>query len=251
MGSAATDAIVQLAEVRPGMRVLDVGTGTGEPAISLAPRVAPGGEVVGIDMAVEPLDTAHARAAERQLTNITFREADVHALPFDEATFDVITSRLAVMFFADAARAFEEMRRVLKPGGRVALLAWGPMDQQPYFSVIIGAVLSELPGASVPAEALKVFKFGEAGSLSATLRRASFRDVREELRPVPWVWPGPPEELWEYFQAATVPFHPLLASMPPDRRKNVGVAAIEAINRHYDGKQVNFEARFVLASAVR
>jgi ubiquinone/menaquinone biosynthesis C-methylase UbiE len=251
MGRAATGLIVELAAVRPGMRVLDVATGTGEPALSLAPLLDPLGEVIGIDTSAEALETARQRAEERHLRNARFQQADVHNLPFAEGDFDVITSRLGIMFFTDLGRALEEMRRVLCPGGHIVLLAWGAMEQSHYFSTTLGTILKAVPGSCLPPQGEAVFKFADPGTLSLAMRAASFRDVREESRAIPWAWPGTPEELWDYFRTAIVPFRPLLDSIPPDRRLAVDTKVLAAIHQHYDGKQVNFESRFVVVTAVK
>src|SRR5207248_65332 len=129
MGRGATDAIVALAQPRPGMSVLDVASGTGAPGLQIARAVAPTGHVTATDLNAEPLKIAAERARERSLTNISFEVADAHRLQFADASFDLVTSRCGVMFFSDLPRALSEIRRVLKPGGRVALLAWGPLDQ--------------------------------------------------------------------------------------------------------------------------
>src|SRR6478672_4927167 len=118
MGNDMTRAIVEAAQVRPGMRVLDIACGTGEPAISIAQLLAGSGDVVGIDISPSPLKIAAERATQRGLSNVTFQQADAHQLPFADNTVDRITSRLGVMFFSDLPRALSEMRRVLKPSGR-------------------------------------------------------------------------------------------------------------------------------------
>src|SRR5437764_719902 len=117
MGRGATDAIVSLAQPRPGMNVLDVASGTGAPSLQIARAVAPTGRVTATDLSPEPLKIAAERARKRGLTNLSFEGADVHGLPFPDAGFDLVTSRLGVMFFSDLPRALAEIRRVLKPGG--------------------------------------------------------------------------------------------------------------------------------------
>jgi ubiquinone/menaquinone biosynthesis C-methylase UbiE len=87
MGSDMTRAIVEAAQVQPGMRVLDVACGTGEPAISLATLLAGSGEVVGVDISPAPLKIAEERAAQRNLTNAIFKQADAHHLPFADNSF--------------------------------------------------------------------------------------------------------------------------------------------------------------------
>jgi len=251
MGRPATDLVVQLAGVRPGMRVLDVATGAGEPALSLAPLADPLGEVIGVDTATEALETARRRADECHLKNVRFQHADVHALPFPDNAFDIVTSRLGVMFFADLPRALEEMRRVLAPGGHIVLLAWGPFEQSHYFTTTLGTILREVPGSKLPPQGAAVFKFAEPGTLSQAMRAASFRDVREESSTLPWTWPGTPEELWDYFCAAIVPFRPVVDSVPPERRSEIEGKVLATIGQLYDGRQVNFEARFVVVTAVK
>jgi ubiquinone/menaquinone biosynthesis C-methylase UbiE len=250
MGRHMTEAIVAEAKVEPGVRVLDVACGTGEPAISIALLLNGTGLVFGVDISPEPLKIAEKRARERGLVNVRFQQADVHSLPFAGASFDRVTCRLGIMFFSDLARALSEIHRVLKPGGRVALLAWGPMEQ-PYFESTIGAILRMVPGSALPASGRQMFKFGEAGVLAAALQAAGFRAIEEEFRVVPWSWPGTPEEVWDYFQEVTIPFRPLIDAIPGEQRRSVNAEVLRAIGPYYDGVQVNFTATICLASASR
>jgi len=248
MGRNMTEALVAEAKVEPGMRVLDVACGTGEPAISIALLLNGTGLVLGVDISPEPLKIAEQRARERSLGNVGFQQADVHSLPFADGSFDRVTCRLGVMFFSDLARALGEMRRVLKPSGRITLLAWGPM-QQPYFESTIGAILRMVPGSALPASGRQMFRFGEAGVLAAALQAAGFRGIEEEFRVVPWSWPGTPEEVWDYFQEVTVPFRSLIEAIPSGQRGNVNAEVLRAMAPYYDGEQVNFTATICLASA--
>ena len=248
MGAGVTQAIVQLAAARPGMQVLDLACGTGEPAISLASQVGPQGRVIGIDINSELLEVARDRAQQRSLTNIEFRQADAHALPFPAESFDLVSSRFGVMFFEDVARALGEARRVLCAAGRSAFLAWGPFEQ-PYFLTTIAIVRRHVTASTLQPGTLNMFRFSQPGSLTAALTQAGFTRIEERTVTVPWSWPGPPEEVWEYFREITVPFRPLLSSIPPDKAEQVNAEVIAAVRRHYDGKQVNFTADVVLASA--
>lgn len=248
MGTGVTQAIVQLAAALPGMQVLDLACGTGEPAISLATQVGPQGHVVGIDINAELLEVARDRAQQRARSNAEFRQADAHALPFASETFDLITSRFGVMFFEDVARALGEARRVLRPRGRIALLAWGPFEQ-PYFLTTIAIVRRHVTASTLQPGTLNMFRFSQPGSLTAALKQSGFTRIEERTVTVPWSWPGPPEEVWQYFREITVPFRPLLASIPPDKAEQVNAEVVAAVSRHYDGKQVNFTADVVLASA--
>ncbi|HZU42098.1 MAG TPA: methyltransferase domain-containing protein [Terriglobales bacterium] len=249
MGRQMTEAIVEEVRVDPGMKVLDVACGTGEPAISLAGLVGESGHVVGIDISGEPLKLAVQRAQQRGLSNIEFRQGDAHELPFPDHSFDRISSRLGVMFFGDLPRAFREMHRVLRPAGRIALLVWGPM-QQPYFESTALTIVNMIPGAKIPEAATAMFRFGDAGVLKGGLEGAGFREVEEKLRTVDWTWPGTPEEVWEYFQQATVPFRPLLQGIPEEQRERVNQAVLEQIRKYYDGTKINFTATARIATGI-
>lgn len=250
MGNDMTLAIVKAASVQPGMRVLDIACGTGEPAISLASTLAGDGEVIGIDISPAPLKIAAERATQRGLSNVIFQQADAHELPFPADSFDCITSRLGVMFFSDLPRALGEMRRVLKPTGMAVLLVWGPMDQ-PYFQTTIGTILRLLPAAIVPESGQKMFALGAEGVLSQALLQTGFSQVREDLVMVPWTWTGTPAEVWEYFQDVAVPFASFLQSIPADRRPEIDAAVLKAISQFYDGTSIEFTATVNIAVAVK
>lgn len=250
MGNDMTRAIVETARVQPGMRVLDIACGTGEPAISLAALLAGDGEVVGADISPEPLKIAEERATQRGLSNAIFQQADAHELPFSDNSFDCITSRLGIMFFADLPRALSEMRRVLKPEGRAILLVWGPFEQ-PYFHTTIGTVLRMLPNAVMPESGRKMFALADEDRLTHALQQAGFSQVKEELVTVPWTWIGTPEEIWEYFQNVTVPFASLLQSIPAERRAEIDAAVLKAISQYCDGTSIKFTATVNIAAAVK
>jgi ubiquinone/menaquinone biosynthesis C-methylase UbiE len=250
MGRSVTELIVEAAEVAHGMHILDVACGAGEPSISLGMLLDGTGEVVGVDIAPESLKIAEERAADQRLTNVRFQQADVHELPFPDNTFERITSRLGVMFFADLPKAAHEMLRVLKPQGKIVLLAWGPMAQ-PYFETMAGTVLRSLPGTSLPDSAKKVFAFANAGMLTSALHNAGFKSADEKNLTVPWTWPGTPEEAWAYFQEVAVPFAPLLKSIPQERRTEVDEAVLRAISQYYDGSEISFTAIVNVASATK
>ena len=123
--AAATAILVEQCGVREGMRILDLASGIGEPALALGRAVGPRGVVVATDLVREALLLLETRAREAGLNNIVVRQTDMDALPFADNSFDVVTSRLGIMFSPNAERALSEARRVLRPGGTAAFLVLG------------------------------------------------------------------------------------------------------------------------------
>jgi ubiquinone/menaquinone biosynthesis C-methylase UbiE len=247
LGSAVTDAFVEYAHPAPGMRVLDLASGTGEPAITLALRVGPQGWVTALDQSSDLLEIAAERARNKKLTNFTTHKADAHQLPFADQSFDLATCRFGVMFFSDAQRALTELCRVLKPGARACFVAWGPMEQ-PYWQTTMKIVHHHAGGDILPPGGSDLFRFSAAGSLSEVLRVAGFSDVEESITNLPWTWPGTAEEVFEYACAVAAPFRPMLERVPAEEWPAIRAEAKAAIERYRVGDEIRFGADVVLAS---
>lgn len=247
MGQPVTNALVDYAEPAAGMRVIDLASGTGEPAISLASRVGEHGHVTALDLSPELLAIAEKRARERGLNNFTVRQVDAHSLPFPDDHFDLATSRFGVMFFRDAERALRELYRVLRPGARACLLAWGSFDQ-PYWKSMMGTVHRHVGGSLFDRGDANPFRFAEAGSLSKILRSAGFNCVREETKTLPWTWHGPVEEVWEQAQAVAVPFRPMLERVPVDQWPKIHAEVHREVAKYFDGEKIAFGASVVFVS---
>ena len=247
MGKAVTEALVEYAAPKPGMRVLDLASGTGEPAISLAMCVGPQGQVTALDLSADLLEIAKGRARERGLENFIARQADAHSLPFAENSFDLATSRFGVMFFRDVGLALGELRRVLRAEARACFIVWGPIDQ-PYWQSTMGVVHRHIGGPILVPEGPDPFRFSAPNSLANELRAAGFREVQEETRTVPWTWPGTPEDVWEQAQAVAVPFRPMLDRVPANQWPQIHSEVHTAIARYVVGDKIEFGATVVLVS---
>jgi SAM-dependent methyltransferase len=247
MGTPATEALVEYASPVPGMRVLDLASGTGEPAITLATRVGPQGSVTALDLSQDLLEIAEKRARSRGLKNFSTQTGDAHSLPFANNTFDLGTSRFGVMFFRDPRNALGELRRVLRSGARACFLAWGPFDQ-PYWKSMMGVVHRHVGGPLLPPDGPNPFRFAESGSLSQVLRAAGFNSVEEKNVTLPWTWPGPPEEVWQQARSVAVPFRPMLDKVRADQWPTIEKEIYTEVGRYYDGQKIAFGAEVILAS---
>ena len=247
MGRDVTAALANYARPQAGMKVLDLASGTGEPAISLAKQVGPTGHVTAVDLSAELLEIAAERARQRNLGNFSSKQADAHELPFHDSTFDLITCRFGVMFFADPGKALAEACRVLKAGRRACFLAWGTFDQ-PYWATTMGVVQRHVGGPAIAPGEADPFRFAEPGSLSKALRTAAFDEVEESTNDLPWNWPGSPEDVWEYARSVSAPFRPLLDRVPEQRWREIDADVHTAISKYVEGEVIRFGVKVVLAA---
>lgn len=248
---AATEAIVAAAGARPGLRVLDLASGTGQPALTLAARVAPDGHVTATDLVPAMLAAAEEAARGQGLTNVSFQQADAEALPFADAAFDVVTCRFGIMFFPDVGQALREVYRALRPGGRAVFLAQGPLDQNPYFAMMDAIARQYAPAPPRDPDAPHPQRFAEPETLAAALRAAGFRDVLAEHRALPWPIPGGPEQVWESCRVQNRTLRRLAAEWSPEQLARVRQDVLARSQPYSDGQQVNFTAVVVLASGTR
>jgi ubiquinone/menaquinone biosynthesis C-methylase UbiE len=247
-----TDLLVTWAEPGPGMRVLDLASGTGEPALTLAPLIAPG-TVTATDVVPEMVAIAAENAAAQGITNMPVQQADAAALPFPDASFDRVTCRFGVMYFPDVPQALREVRRVLRPGGRAVFATWGPLEQIDYLTSTLSVLLryQDTPPPAPAPDAPHPLRFARSGTLSAALRAAGFTEVREETPIIPLPWPGTPEEFLGYIRSDMVTFDSLLLQIAPEQRQEALEEVWTSIRNYDDGECVQFNAAIVIAAAVR
>ncbi len=166
-----SERMLDVAQVSPGVRVLDVACGRGEPSIPAAHRVGPHGRVLAIDHEPGVLQMARERAAREGLTNIQFQVADAETLDLAGERFDVATVRWALMYMRRPELALESIHRALKPGGTLVLASWGEAD----FALLPREVLSRFCDVPpIDASAPGVSRHADASVLEGMLQRCGF-----------------------------------------------------------------------------
>jgi SAM-dependent methyltransferase len=175
LGAAAIDALV----LKAGERVVDIGCGCGQTTIALADRVGAAGSVLGVDISRPMLAVARRRLAERGLAQASVIEADAQTHPFEADAADAAYSRFGVMFFADPTAAFANIRKALKPGGRLGFVCWRTFAENPWMNAPLAAALPLLPAAPPPPDPLAPgpFAFADKDRLQAILTGAGFADI--------------------------------------------------------------------------
>ncbi|HYM47243.1 MAG TPA: methyltransferase domain-containing protein, partial [Burkholderiaceae bacterium] len=191
---AATERMFDLARVESGSRVLDVAAGAGEQSIAAARRVGPTGHVLATDIAPALLEHALVDARAAGLSNISVQELDGEQLDtLPAASFDVVISRVGLIYFPDQQRALKGMRHALKPGGRVAAVVYSTPDRNGFFSIPVKIIRERaklpppLPGQPGP------FSLGAEGVLATAFSNAGFRDVVVQAVPSPVKLPSAAE----------------------------------------------------------
>jgi SAM-dependent methyltransferase len=248
----ATEAILEAARPRPGMRVLDLASGVGDPALSIAQEIGPSGRVTASDLGPRMMSLAEELARKKGLSNIEFREASAEALPFVDESYDVLTCRFGIMFFPDLPKALRECLRVLKPGGRAAFLAWGKKEQ-PFFTTTAGIVLKHVPVPPPPPDpdGPSLFMFGERDRLRRALQAAGFSNVHEEERIIAGRWSSSIEEYWEQFTEVAAPFRPLIEQLTAEKMAEAKLEIFAALKKFWDGKELNMPLEIVIGAGTR
>src|SRR6188768_3179284 len=176
----ATERMLELAGVASGARVLDVAAGAGDQTLQIASRVGPGGSVLATDISPTILTFAAGAAERAGLGNVTTRVMDGEQLELEDATFDVVVSRVGLIYFPDQQRALSEMRRVLVPGGRVAAIVYSTPAQNGFFSAPVAVVRRHAQLGAPVAGQPGPFSLGGLGVLEEAFATAGFSDVRAE-----------------------------------------------------------------------
>jgi SAM-dependent methyltransferase len=212
-GAAVGERMLELTAPRPGERVLELACGPGGLGLAAAARVAPDGEVVLSDVAAEMTAIAAARAAAAGLRNVRTRELDLESIDEPDGSYDVVLCREGLMFATEPARAAREIRRVLRPGGRVAVAVWGPREQNPWLGVVFDAVAAQLGRPVPPPGVPDPFSLSDAARLSALLSAAGLAGVSLSELAVPQR-SASFEEWWGRTSALAGPLSTILAALP-------------------------------------
>lgn len=183
----ATEAMLEMARIGPGSRVLDVAGGAGEPALSAAARVGPNGYVLSTDISANLTRLASENAQARGLDTARFeaRVMDGERLDLPDTSFDAALSRLGLIYFPDRTRALGEIRRILTPGGRVVLASFSTPEANPFFSIPITIIRRRVQATPPPPGSPGPFSLGSQELMEAAYQQAGFQDVQTRVIQAP------------------------------------------------------------------
>jgi ubiquinone/menaquinone biosynthesis C-methylase UbiE len=251
MFSPVTQALIEDGLIGDRHAVLDIATGPGEPALSVAALVGPEGKVFGIDPAPEMVAAARRAADHLGFRNTQFDVASADHLPFPTDTFDAVVSRFGAMFFPSPVDAVREMLRVLKPGRKLALAVWHFAERNP-FHYTLSRVIERYVQSPPPApDAPDAFRFASPGKLRDVLGEAGAMAPSERLLQFKIQAPISVEDFWTLRREMSEKFREKLAKLSGEQLTEVKRQVLEALRGYSTDRGMSFPAQVLIVSGTK
>jgi enediyne biosynthesis protein CalE5 len=219
------DRLVALAGARPGLVVLDIATGSGEPALTAARVVGASGRVVAVDMSAGMLKIARERVDAAGLRNVELVESDAESLRLDDHSFDAVICRWGLMFMPDVDTLLKKLHRALKADGRIATAVWSTADKVPICGMARDAI-RQITGITPPPNAPDPLKLADISILERALKGAGFRDVSIERMTVTFEFAS--AETFADFRSAIGSTRAALTARTPEIRAQLRDAMVNS-----------------------
>ena len=245
-GAVVSARMLELVAPDSGDRVLELGCGTGGPGFAAAALVAPGGDVVVSDVSPAMV----AAAARRAPAGVRTCVLDLERIDEPDGAFDVVLCREALMLVADPARGAREIRRVLRPGGRLALSVWGPRARTPWLGVVFDVVGAQLGVPMPPPGTPHPFSLDDGDRVAELLRDAGLAGVEVSELDTPYR-AASVDEWWQRTAALAGPLARRLAALPPAAANELRDRAADAAAPYLTPAGLEFPGVSLLASARR
>ena len=239
----AQAAMLELASPAVDEEVLDIACGTGLVSFEAARAVGPNGRVLGIDLSQQMIDSAERRARDLKLSNCSFLRMDAETLALPDASFDIALCGLGLMYVPDPEKALREIRRILRPGGRVSVAVWGDRRNCGW-SAVFPIVDAEVASEVCPL----FFRLGQQGTLARLCTEAAFEDVKHRRLTTSLVYADSNEACDAVFVAGPVAL--AWSRFDDEVRARARARYLEAIDSWREGEGYRIPGEFVIAAAV-
>jgi ubiquinone/menaquinone biosynthesis C-methylase UbiE len=251
MFAPVTQALVADGQIGTGHVVLDLATGPGEPALSVAGLVGPNGKVFGIDPIPEMVAAARRAAGLLELRNVQFDVAFADQLPFPADRFDAVISRFGVMFFPSPLDGVREMLRVLKPGRKLALAVWHFAENNPFHYSLSRVIDRYVESPPLAPDALDAFRFATSGKLRAILSEAGAISLSERLLQFPIQAAISLEDFWTLRIEMSEKLREKMARLSNDQMTLVKRETLESLREYSTDSGMRFPAEVIILSGAK
>jgi ubiquinone/menaquinone biosynthesis C-methylase UbiE len=256
-----SDQLIRSTGITSGQTVLDVATGTGQPALTIAKIVGPNGKVIGVDLSPEMLEVANEEAAYQGLTNVVFQVVkDENLSMFPDNTFDSVVCRNGLMFMPDPVKALKAFLRVLKPGRKASVTVWGSPDKSPVMGVVMKTISRHVPdfkqpsasAAAPPGTPGGAFSIPTVDMLHDYFLKAGFSDFNAEKIEVTVAQTDTAEQFWQGMTEVSGFLVVLLSKLPDERKLAIKNDVIDSLSKIFpSGGPVKFTGELILGTAQR
>jgi ubiquinone/menaquinone biosynthesis C-methylase UbiE len=246
MFQPVTQALVEVAQIDRGYSVLDIATGPGDPALSVAGLLGPEGKVMGIDPIPEMVAAARRAASHLGFSNAQFEVAFADHLPFPANTFDAIISRFGAMFFPSPVEAVRQMLRVLKPRRKLALAVWHSADTNPFFNTVSQVIDRYVESPPPAPDAPDAFRFATPGKLRDILADAGVMAPTERLLQFNIQAPVSKEEFWILRTELSEKMREKIALLSSDQLTEAKHQVLEAFRPYSTATGMSFPAQVLI-----
>ena len=251
MFAPVTQALAEDGRIGAGHVVLDVATGPGEPALTMAGLVGADGRVFAIDPIPEMVAAARRAAGLVELSNVEFDVAFADRLPFATDMFDAVVSRFGVMFFPAPVEGIREMLRVLKPGRKLALAVWHFAENNPFHYALSRVVDRYVESPPLAPDALDAFRFAAPGKLRTVLNEAGAVSVSERLLRFTIQAAIPLEDFWTLRIEMSEKLREKIARLSNDQLAKVKRESLESLGEYRTSSGMNFPAEVLIVSGTK
>ena len=243
--------LIELAEIKPGSRVLDIATGIGEPAITAANRVGNNGHVLATDISPQMLSVAKQRAISLGLQNvIEFKEGDIETIDLPSSTFDAVLCRWGLMFLPDLKAGLSNIYRSLIPSGHFAAAVWASPDQDTLSATTMNIIMKETNSKPPPPGTPGPFSLSDENSLKNSFIISGFKNLSIERMNVSFDFDSP-DDFTTFITETAGPLQKMLANQTIERKREILKAVTEAAQKYVDNNtgKVSFGNEAILIAS--
>lgn len=246
-----TERMLTLAKIKLNDAVLDIASGTGEPAISAAQIVGNDGRVIGTDLVDEMLSIARDKAKQQKLNNIEFQQVDGETLDFAENSFDAVTIRWGLMFMPEPEKCLIQARNVLKKNGRVVIACWANPERNPFINLMMETLSDFMTLPVTPENTPSMYAFANPARLREVIISAGFNDVKLEELELNVLEVADGCTYWDVISDLAAPVVALVNQLDTENRKKYVSEVIKSANALKQGDMLQMKGTTWIATATR